>query len=435
VGDGNGQYTQETYDTFVAAITEAETVCDTPAASNTQSNIDGAAEALRIAVKNFTGTSITVDADGLASLIQIAMTKKENATYGECNGDYDPAQETVLSDAITTAQAIAYKVDRSPAEVSDAISDLQTAITSFSNTLVVVSYTALEAKINEARAITRGNYTEASWEALQAAIEAAEAMARDGRATQAEVDGALPALIIAIEYFHDNGRADENIGAGNGYTGAGGGSSGTTTGQSDTVDLTPIPIPGDSGAMISADNPFIDVKPGDWFYEDMMFVYGRGLFKGTSAAEFSPSAPMTRGMIVTVLYRMASEPAVSGANAFSDVANGKYYADAIAWAASVGIIDGYGDGLFGPDDNITRQDMAVIFLRYAEYADLELPTVRSYAAFSDDNAISGYARSAIETLHKAGILGGKPGNRLDPKGTATRAEFAAVLHRFIETTE
>jgi hypothetical protein len=178
----------------------------------------------------------------------------------------------------------------------------------------------------------------------------------------------------------------------------------------------------------------------------MLFAYSHGLILGTAADKFSPNTNTTRGMIVTILHRMMGSPAAGDADPFSDVAADRYYTDAVKWAAANKIVGGY-DGKFNPDGSITRQDLAVILTRYAEYKGLKLPAIRVYAAFSDDKDVSDYARTAIEALYKAEIMGGKPassivsdsehqvtpqgGNLLDPKGPATRAELAALLHRFL----
>jgi hypothetical protein len=152
-------------------------------------------------------------------------------------------------------------------------------------------------------------------------------------------------------------------------------------------------------------------------------------------------------MIVTVLFRCAEEQLrmESGelrigdvshtdekpAERFDDVPLGKYYSDAVAWAAENEIVGGTGGGRFAPDANITRQDLAVILTRYAEYKGFALAAAREYAAFSDDNAVSDYAKAAVEACYSAGVLSGKPANLFDPKGEAGRAEVAAMLHRFI----
>jgi hypothetical protein len=189
------------------------------------------------------------------------------------------------------------------------------------------------------------------------------------------------------------------------------------------------------GYRVDAENPFTDAKPGDWFYDDVMFAYGHGLMTGTDAAgsASSPDISLTRSMMTTIIYRVTGSPDASGlSNPFPDVANGIWYADAVKWAAANKVVEGY-DGRFDPDASITRQDLAVMLLRFAEYKGLELPEIRTYAAFADDKDVSDYARAAVEALYKAGIISGKPGNRLDPKGAATRAEAAAMQRRFLES--
>jgi uncharacterized repeat protein (TIGR02543 family) len=189
---------------------------------------------------------------------------------------------------------------------------------------------------------------------------------------------------------------------------------------------------GDSNEFI---NPFDDVSESDWFYDDIAFVFARGLFKGISEREFGPDLPTTRGMIVTVLYRLTGQPDVSGTSPFVDVESGQYYADAVSWGSPNGIIKGVDATHYEPDVNITRQDLAAIFGRYAKFRKLRLPHVRIGGVFADEAEISGYAVPAVDELHAGGILEGRPGNIFDPLGEATRAEFAAVLHRFIEAAQ
>ena len=184
------------------------------------------------------------------------------------------------------------------------------------------------------------------------------------------------------------------------------------------------------------DNPFADVMEGDWFYDAVMFAYSRGLMIGTSTDPilFSPNTSTSRGMIVTVLYRMAGSPSVSGlANPFGDAAEGAWYTDAVVWAAANGIVNGTGGGRYGPNDNITRQDLAVILARYADYTAVTLPVRREYPGFTDEADMSDYAAEAVERLYRAGVISGRPGNVFDPKGNAARAEFAAMLQRFLES--
>jgi hypothetical protein len=152
--------------------------------------------------------------------------------------------------------------------------------------------------------------------------------------------------------------------------------------------------------------------------------------------QFSPNATLTRGMVVTVLYRMQNAvPAIAYANPFSDVDDSMWYADAVKWAYHNDIVSGYGNGKFGPNDNITREQMASILLNYQLFSDQIPVGVLIDREFSDWNAISDWAKNAVYRLTIQGIISGKPGNLFDPKGQATRAEFAAVLQRFIEALE
>ncbi|GHU89984.1 hypothetical protein FACS1894202_09060 [Clostridia bacterium] len=188
--------------------------------------------------------------------------------------------------------------------------------------------------------------------------------------------------------------------------------------------------------LASLNFPFTDVKPGDWFYDDVVYVYIHGLFAGTGGDTFSPNASMTRGMIVTVLYRLAGEPGTNGGGeAFDDVSANSYYAKAVAWAKANGIVSGVGGNLFAPDKPVTRQDLTVILLRYANHTGAKLPDTRDYRGFADDADSANYAKDAIEAFFKAGVINGKGNGMFDPKGTATRAELAAMLHRFIEGTK
>ena len=179
------------------------------------------------------------------------------------------------------------------------------------------------------------------------------------------------------------------------------------------------------------DFPFADIKEDDWFYDDVIYVYENELFKGTSENQFSPNAPMTRGMLVTVLHRLAGEPDAE-TSSFSDVPNDAYYAKPIAWAAELGIVNGVGDSSFDPEANITRQDIAVILARFAEKIGITLPKITAEITFSDADEISDYAIDAVQKIQQAGIINGKPGNIFDPKGHGTRAEVATMLSRFIE---
>ena len=190
-----------------------------------------------------------------------------------------------------------------------------------------------------------------------------------------------------------------------------------------------------SSANVLWINPLNDVHEDDWFFIDVMYAFTRGLTTGTSEDTFSPNDTLTRGMLVTILYREAEEPDVSElTNPFGDVGD-EYYSNAIIWASENGIVTGYGNGSFGPDDELTRQDLAVMLIRYAGLLNYTLPTVRAYEGFDDEALISDYAKIAVETLHEAGIINGKGEGIFDPLGSATRAELVAMLHRFLEAVK
>ena len=179
--------------------------------------------------------------------------------------------------------------------------------------------------------------------------------------------------------------------------------------------------------------PFIDVRGDDWFYDDVAYVYENGLMNGTSETTFSPYISTTRGMIVTILYRMEGKPAVFEACPFTDVKAGAYYERAIVWAAENGIVKGYGNGCFGPDDQITREQMAAILYRYAKNRGLDVSVGENTNILSYDDVldISEYAVPAMQWACGAQIIHGADG-RLTPGAKATRAQVAAILHRFCE---
>lgn len=180
--------------------------------------------------------------------------------------------------------------------------------------------------------------------------------------------------------------------------------------------------------------PFTDVFEDDWFYGDVRYVYENKLFFGTSATQFSPNLPITRGMFVTVLGRMAnaSDTLDPSELPFIDVDPELYYAPYIAWAAKNGIVMGYDATTFGPEDSITREQAAAILERYITFAKIKVPTIDEYHVFADEDQISEYAKNAIQLMNALGVIQGIEGNRVDPQGKATRAQVAAMLHRFIE---
>lgn len=182
-------------------------------------------------------------------------------------------------------------------------------------------------------------------------------------------------------------------------------------------------------------NPFADVNAGDWFYRDVLFSYEKGLMSGMDAAAFAPYANTTRAQIAVIFYRMEGSPAVEGENSFTDVVRDSgtaWFYDAVTWAQQNGIMGGYGNSSFAPNDPITREQLAAIFYRYAQYKGYD--TTQGGMAireFDDYESISDYAMGAMAWAVNTGLVKGDS-NLLYPKGTATRAELAALFHRFAE---
>ena len=174
--------------------------------------------------------------------------------------------------------------------------------------------------------------------------------------------------------------------------------------------------------------PFTDVVESAWYYDAVAYCYENGLMSGVSAASFRPADTTTRGMIVTILHQLAGEPAPAQAAAFPDVAADAWYADAVSWAAAQGVVAGYDTGRFGPNDSITREQLAVILYRYAGSP----AATGSLDGFADRASVSDYAVQALRWAVGEGLLSGKGGGLLDPTGTATRAEAAQILMRFCE---
>lgn len=178
-------------------------------------------------------------------------------------------------------------------------------------------------------------------------------------------------------------------------------------------------------------NPFTDVKTGDWFYDAVSYVYTEGLMTGTGTYTFSPSAPTSRAMLVTILWRLQGEPYVSGSS-FNDVKSSAYYYDAVRWAARYGIVEGYEGNVFKPDDAITREQFAAILYRYAEYCKYSTSASTNLSAYKDNAKVSSWAGTAMKWAVAKGLFEGDNLGNLDPQGQTTRAAAAKLLMAFCE---
>lgn len=175
---------------------------------------------------------------------------------------------------------------------------------------------------------------------------------------------------------------------------------------------------------------FADITEDNWYYDDVCYVFEKNLMQGTSSITFNPEDFVSRGMVVTTLYRLEGQPSVKSNNTFTDVESGKYYEKAVKWANNKGIVSGYGNGLFGPDDLITREQLAAVFYRYAGYKKYDLTKKSDLVDFADKDAIADYAKDAFAWANAAGLISGTTKTTLSPKETASRAQLAVVLSRF-----
>lgn len=190
-----------------------------------------------------------------------------------------------------------------------------------------------------------------------------------------------------------------------------------------------------SATFVKAENTFIDVKPGDWFYNAVYSMYNQGLMTGMTANTFEPGTNLSRGMIAQILYSLEGKPTVKG-NAFSDVAANQWYANAVNWAYQNEIVAGYNGGKFGPEDPVTREQLALILFKYAQYKEYPVAANGDLSDFADRANVSEWAENALIWAVDQEIMSGSNNNgiiTLDAKSTATRAQVAVMVDKFLET--
>lgn len=179
---------------------------------------------------------------------------------------------------------------------------------------------------------------------------------------------------------------------------------------------------------------FTDVKESDWFFKGVEYVVDKGIMSGVSENEFAPSGKLTRAMLVQMLYNMESRPACDAENAFMDVPVGQWYTDAVIWANDAKIVSGMGEGLFAPNMEITREQMVAMLYNYAKYKGYDVTASADLSAFADTASVSAWAQPAMQWAVAEGYISGMGDSQLAPQGTATRAEIASVIMRFMEAT-
>lgn len=284
-----------------------------------------------------------------------------------------------------------------------------------SGTQAPADRSALQALITKCDAKQQSDYTDASWSDFADAQEAAKQVLNDPDASQAQIDRAASRLQSAL-----NALIEKSAPA-------------PVTPSKPTAQAgKPSVRPGAAGS-ISAELPFIDVTRAAWYRNAVAHVYENRLMTGTSGTMFSPDGTATRAMVLTILYRMAGEPD-GGAAVFTDVRSGAWYARAVQWAAEENIANGFADGTFRPDTRITREQLAAILMRYAAWCGCDTTDRASLASFTDAAQISAYARDALSWAKAAGLMSGKGGGRIDPAGSATRAELAQTLMNLAKLT-
>ena len=192
------------------------------------------------------------------------------------------------------------------------------------------------------------------------------------------------------------------------------------------VEETPVAADCDGGSSCPA-HKFTDVNTSLWYHKAVDYAINNSLMSGVGENTFSPNANLSRAMLAQILYNLAGRPAAAGASDFNDVAEGMWYTNAIAWAAENGVVSGLGNGKFGPNDNITREQLAVMLYRYAGSP----AAGGSLDGFADAGKVSGYAQNGLVWATSNGVMSGKGGGMLDPQGLATRAEVAQMLYNYL----
>jgi len=279
--------------------------------------------------------------------------------------------------------------------------------------LTIVDKAALEVAVDGTAELKKAQYTKKSWKALEAALAAAQAVIDDPASTQADIDAAEAAVLAAVDGLRK------------------GGDSGPVT----TGPITdPIVEPEDP---VVEDKDFEDVADTDWFAAAVDYVVAEGLFSGTSKTTFSPYVAMSRSMLAVVLHSMEGKPEAEFDGSFTDVKAGDWYAEAVLWAAGEGIVAGYDNGAYGANDPLTREQLAAILWKYAQYLKLDVSAGEDTNILSYDDAadIDEWAIPAMQWACAEGIISGKSESTLDPNGKATRCEVAQMMMNFCKLAD
>lgn len=207
------------------------------------------------------------------------------------------------------------------------------------------------------------------------------------------------------------------------------GSKFTFTMPSGSVSIYASFTPANSSAPVIPSTGFADVSASAWYYSAVSYVVDEGIMSGTGTNTFSPNATLTRGMVAQMLYAMSGKPN-QGSNTYGDVASGAWYAKAVSWVSSKGIMTGYGEGRFAPETPVTREQLALILFNYAKLQGYDTSASSSLSAFPDGASVASWAQQAMSWAVAEGLFSGRDGSMLTPAGTATRAEIAQIFMQF-----
>ena len=447
VPNGSQYVNQAAKDALQAAINTAQSVLEDQTAS--QNVIDAAKTAADQAKQAFDNAKQTaaVNKTELQSSIEAASSDM-NATPVSADGKdvpngsqyVDQAAKEALQTAIEAAQSVYDKTEVTQNEVDSAKADLETAKETFDNAkqTATADKPALDEVISEAaedkdntavskdgKDLPKGTpyVTPEAQQALQEAIDAAQAVFDNENATQSEIDAAMDALNRAKEAFD----AAKKEAAGSDDSGGGGGS------DNPPDDPTPPVDPGDNTCKQDETcpiYPFQDSDPKAWYHDGVHWALEESVMNGTSKTAFAPNMPTTRAMIVTMLWRMEGSPEAADSG-FTDLEAGSWYETAVNWAAENEIVKGYSETKFGPMDPITREQLATILLRYAQFKG---SAGEDYAVdlsgYEDAGSISDWAAEGMNWCVASGIITGMTETTLEPAGSATRAQVATMLFRY-----
>ncbi|MHA7967620.1 S-layer homology domain-containing protein [Paenibacillus sp. CAU 1782] len=359
-------------------------------------------------IKEASKSSLYEDIAAAKSLLATVTIADNPKTIYSPDFWYPTKSAQQLRDVIAAAEAVFDKDDALASEISEAIEKLSIGVSNFESSKIIGP---------KRWAAPAGNNTVDLKYSVTASVEGGNGRIADGfesqtvRATTSATVRMIPDEGFETEYIFVNG--EKFIGR----------------------DIYTIPeVSRDTIVVVTFAKkpPFTDIAHDDWFYSSVRYAYNKGLFTGTSETEFKPSGKMSRAMLATVLYRMENQPNVKFGDVFSDVQSGHWYSDPIIWANQSKIVNGKGNGIFAPNDSITREQIAVMLYRYAKGKGFDLHTASSSLSFKDANKISDFAKESIAWAVSKGIMQGNSDLTLNPSGLATRAEVATMLQRFEE---